>query len=110
MEFPQLIDAAAVDAALAADGFLLLKHSERCGISRQALEEVAAFLRDHPETPAGWIDVRGQRELSEAVTERTGITHASPQALWIRNGRVAWQATHFDITADALAALLAAGL
>lgn len=110
MTFDTLPDLAAVDAALAADAFLLLKHSERCGISRQAVREVERFLREQPDIDAGWIDVRGQRELSDHVTQATGISHASPQAFWIRDGRVAWHATHFDITADELASVLSAGL
>ena len=110
MNAHQLTDPNAVEAALDADGFLLLKHSERCGISVQALREVRGFLRDHPEVEGGWIEVRESRALSDLVTERTGVRHASPQAFWIRDGRVAWHATHFDITADAVASVLAAGL
>ena len=34
----------------------------------------------------------------------TGVRHESPQALWIVAGRVAWHASHFDITVAALAA------
>ena len=109
MQELQLTSQEELDSALGAQGFLLLKHSGRCGISVQALREVRTFLLDHPEVAGGWIEVRQHPELSDAITERTGIRHASPQALWIRDGRVTWHATHFDITADQLAALIAAG-
>ena len=110
MTFDPLTDPVALEEALDADAFLILKHSERCGISRQAFREVERFLREQPDIDAAWIDVRGHRALSDRVTEATGVAHASPQAFWIRDGRVAWHASHFDITAEDLASVLSAGL
>ena len=39
-----------------------------------------------------------------AFAAQTGVTHASPQALWFRDGRVAWHASHGEITGASLAA------
>jgi len=98
-----LADGAAVDAALDADRFLIFKNSDRCAISRDAFSQYEAFASGHPQLLHGWVDVVGQRALSNRIAEMTGVTHRSPQAIWIVDGRVAWHASHFDITEDALA-------
>lgn len=92
----------ALDGALAAPRFLLLKHSARCGISTRAFDQFEAFLGEEPETPAGFIDVLAHRALSNRVTEATGVSHASPQALLLEHGRVTWTASHFKIAVDSL--------
>jgi bacillithiol system protein YtxJ len=86
----------------AASGFVF-KHSTRCPISRRARAEVERFAAEHPEVPVLEVLVIESRPVSLAVAERTGIAHASPQALLLRAGTVAWHASHSAITADALA-------
>ncbi len=44
-----------------------------------------------------------QHDLKRAVAERTGVAHESPQVIVVRDGRVAWSAAHFAITAGAVA-------
>lgn len=48
------------------------------------------------------MDVTAHADLSKRVADRTGVPHESPQALWIRKGRVGWHASHFDVTVEAL--------
>jgi len=105
----QLPDRAAVEAAFAADRFLLFKHSRTCPISAAAFKTYEAFCAAHPDVPTGWLDVRAQRAEAQWVAERTGVTHASPQALLLRAGAVAWHANHWNIDADALAKAAAEG-
>lgn len=105
----QLPDEASVDAALRSDRFLFFKHSHRCSISHLAFGEYEAFAADHSEVPHGWVDVVGQRALSNRIAEVTGVTHGSPQAIWIVAGRAVWSASHFDITERALAEAVASG-
>ncbi|MHC5012717.1 MAG: bacillithiol system redox-active protein YtxJ [Planctomycetota bacterium] len=99
----QIRDAEAFEAALAAPHYLLFKHSLACPISSFAFREYEAFLEANPGTPTGWIDVIGQRPWSLEVATRTGVDHASPQALWLREGAVLWSATHMAITQASLA-------
>ncbi|MCZ6598145.1 MAG: bacillithiol system redox-active protein YtxJ [Planctomycetota bacterium] len=106
MDPVQIADEAALDEVLGAPSFLLLKHSPICPISARAFEEYRAFVAEHPDVPTAWLDVIGQRPLSRAVEARTGIGHESPQALWIRDGAVAWSASHEGITRASLAELL----
>jgi bacillithiol system protein YtxJ len=52
--------------------------------------------------------VQAHADLSKRVAERTGVAHESPQALWIRKGRVGWHASHLDVTVEALTRALIA--
>jgi len=96
----------ALRTALGAPRFLLLKHSRTCPVSTRALGEVERFLADHADLPAAWLDVRSQRELSGEVAEATGVGHASPQVFFVKDGAVAWHASHFDITWEKITAAL----
>lgn len=107
MKPPQLQAEAELDAALASGGFLVFKHSPVCPVSAQAFREYASFLEKHPDVPSGWIDVIGQRPWSKRVESATGLRHESPQALWLKNGRVAWSASHGAITRTSLAQAVA---
>ena len=82
---------------------LIFKHSTACGGSHAAAREVARFLAAHPGAPVFVVHVIEQRPLSNAVAERTGIRHASPQVILLEDGRPVWSATHFAITTEALA-------
>jgi len=98
----QIRHAADLKTALSSATYLLFKHSTRCPISAQAFSEYRAFVSAHPEVCHGWIDVLADQPLSEEVAARTQVPHASPQALWLVDGRVAWHASHFSITQRAL--------
>jgi bacillithiol system protein YtxJ len=50
------------------------------------------------------VDVIRQRPLSREIAARLGIPHESPQVIVIRGGTVRWHASHYEVTADALAA------
>lgn len=98
----QIHDRAELETALDSGLYLLFKHSLGCPVSRWAFDEYEAFVREHPEVATGWIDVRGQRDWSRWVAERSGVVHQSPQALLIRDGKVIWNASHDAIRREAL--------
>lgn len=91
------------DALLDAPVALLYKHSTRCPISAMAHEEVATLLRQRPEAPVWLLDVNAHAALSREVAERLAVEHQSPQAILLVRGAPAWQATHFQVRADAIA-------
>jgi bacillithiol system protein YtxJ len=96
-----------VDALLNSAGpALLLKHSNVCSISSAALDEVTRFLGQHPEVPAGMVVVQTHRSLSNLVSNRLKMVHQSPQLFLLQGGKVTWSATHWSITAEALATAL----
>ena len=73
-----------------------------------ALGEVEAFLRRNPRILAYLVDVRAQRSVSQQVALRSGVEHESPQIIVFQRGAVVWNASHDDITAEALARWLPA--
>ncbi|MEE8525727.1 MAG: bacillithiol system redox-active protein YtxJ [Thermoanaerobaculia bacterium] len=85
---------------------LFFKHSLTCPISTAAYREYQQFLGARPEdddTVYTLIEIQNAREVSSSIAERTGVRHQSPQALLLRDGEVAWHASHWKIKAQALA-------
>ena len=98
-----LSTAAELDAALGPGEALLLKHGGTCPISASARVAVQEFQRTHPEVPVYAVEVTRHRALSDAIAERMGVAHESPQLFLLRDGRPVWHATHFAITPAAIA-------
>ena len=90
---------------------LLFKHSRTCGVSCEALDELQAHVAEHAGTSSGAsykvITVQSHRGLSDSAAERLGIRHQTPQAILLKDGRAVWNASHFRITAAALARAIA---
>jgi bacillithiol system protein YtxJ len=87
---------------------LIFKHSRSCGTSAHAFDE----LRDHLQQGAATaryavVTVQTHRALSTDVATRLGVRHETPQALLVVDGRVVWQASHYRVTADAIAKAVA---
>lgn len=82
----------------------ILKHSSTCPISGAAFAEVEAYLAAHPGDQAGMVVVQEDRPLSNWIASRLGRVHQSPQLFLVRAGVVAWSASHWSITAAAMAA------
>lgn len=106
-----LIDIAALEAAIAESRerpVLLFKHSRTCGISCEALDELHAHVAE-ASVPAAYkvITVQSHRRVSDEASSRLGIRHETPQAILLRDGRPVWSASHFRITAQELARVLA---
>ena len=93
---------------------LLFKHSYSCGISAEALDELVGHLYSTSEASRlegplyAMVTVQTHRDVSNAVATRLGVRHETPQALLVRDGQVIWTASHFRVTAQAVAAALAA--
>jgi bacillithiol system protein YtxJ len=84
---------------------LLFKHSYTCGVSLEALDELVAHLNDRgPEKLPEYamVTVQTHRAVSNAIAQKLGVRHETPQALLVRNGRVVWSASHFRVTAAAV--------
>jgi bacillithiol system protein YtxJ len=101
-----LTDLSALEAAIAESNerpVLLFKHSRYCGVSAEALDE----LQSHIDSASAnviyrMITVQTHRPLSDAVAERLGLRHETPQAILLRDGKIVWNASHFRITASQL--------
>jgi bacillithiol system protein YtxJ len=80
---------------------VLFKHSTTCPISSEVYREMAAIEAD-----INLIVVQTARHVSNAVADRTGIRHESPQAIVLKAGRPVYHASHFDVTAEEVKAKL----
>jgi bacillithiol system protein YtxJ len=48
------------------------------------------------------VTVQTHRAVSNAIAQKLGVRHETPQALLVKNGRVVWTASHFRVTAAAV--------
>jgi len=87
---------------------LVFKHSLTCPISHHAYDEFRRFAASGAAgAELALIEIQNARPASAAFAERSGVRHESPQAILLRDGDVAWHASHGAIRQDALAAALA---
>jgi bacillithiol system protein YtxJ len=83
---------------------LLFKHSLSCPISTRAFNELRSHLsKADPRVSYKLITVQTARVVSDEAASRLKLEHQTPQAILVRNGRERWNASHYAITASALA-------
>lgn len=75
----------------------VLKHSRTCGISADIYEQMGSI-----DGEMNVIVVQDHRAVSNAVAERLGVRHASPQAFVIKGGEILYHATHYGIDPRAI--------
>jgi bacillithiol system protein YtxJ len=80
---------------------VLFKHSSSCGISAHILEELRTV-----EASIHVVVVQKHREISNAIEQRTGHRHQSPQAFVIKDGKAVYHASHYGIDVDTISRLL----
>lgn len=97
-----ITDSEQFDCLMQAAEAIIFKHSTNCGISSRVHREVERFLSECPHQFFHKVHVIEYRPVSQYIAQRTGIRHASPQVIVLRQGSVVWHASHFDITAEAL--------
>ena len=100
-------DLESLDAAIAESQdrpVLLFKHSRYCGVSCEALDELQSHIDSRTPGTVSYkmITVQAHRSVSDAVAQRLGIRHETPQAILLRDGKAVWNASHFRITASQL--------
>ena len=74
---------------------ILFKHSTTCPISAGVYQEIS-----NADADINIIVVQHARNVSTAIAEKTGIRHESPQAIILKNEKVVYHASHYDVTAD----------
>jgi len=83
----------------------IFKHSTACPVSagalRRANEYIAKCEAAGTELPPFYlIKVIEARPVSNALAQKVGVQHASPQLLLLDQGRAAWHTSHFDINGE----------
>lgn len=82
---------------------LLFKHSVACPISATAFHEFESFLESaDPAVTYRLITVQTARPVSDEAATRLSLTHETPQAILVKNGREVWNASHHHITSASL--------
>jgi bacillithiol system protein YtxJ len=83
---------------------LLFKHSYTCGVSAEALDELRLHIDEATSASIQYamVTVQTHRDVSNAVSQRLGVRHETPQAILVRDGRVVWTASHFRVNAAEL--------
>jgi bacillithiol system protein YtxJ len=88
---------------------VIFKHSATCGRSASAFEEVEDLMALEPAAAVFVVSVQFGAHISNEIARRFRLRHESPQVLVIRDGEVAWHASHYRVTREQIAAALAAG-
>jgi bacillithiol system protein YtxJ len=88
--------------------FVILKHSTACPVSFNALEEYESYLGKSPNESVDYflVKVIESRPVSNQIAEDTGVKHASPQILYIKNKETVWNTSHWSITKAHMTAVL----
>ena len=82
---------------------VIFKHSTSCGISRMVLNQ----FQNNADFDEGavlllYLDLLAHRNISDAVAEKFGVMHQSPQMIILKNGQVAYHASHSAIVPGAV--------
>ena len=77
---------------------VIFKHSLTCPISAAAYQQMEQF-----DGEVALVEVQRARALSTEIESRLGVAHESPQVIVLSKGQVAWNASHFRITTEAVA-------
>lgn len=87
---------------------IIYKHSYSCGTSIFAKTRVEqTFKNDLPENVHFYfVDVRTHRPVSNAIAEKSGIMHESPQLIIINEGKVLWHGSHNQVTSEPISKFL----
>jgi bacillithiol system protein YtxJ len=80
---------------------VIMKHSNTCGISSRAYREMSDFAG-----PVGLVTVQDARSVSDDIERITGVPHETPQVLILRENKVLFMASHFDVKAAKIASEL----
>jgi bacillithiol system protein YtxJ len=67
-----------------------------------AFSRVESYEREAGEggPPVFLVKVIESRPVSNAVAERLGVEHKSPQLILLLDGAARWSASHYEITVD----------
>ncbi len=73
----------------------LFKHSLTCPISSGVYREIS-----NADADINIIVMQHSKNVSNALAEKTGIRHESPQAIVIKDEKPIYHASHYDVSAD----------
>ena len=78
---------------------LIFKHSIRCSISRYSLKQFENDFELEDRIIPYYLDLLNHRDISNAIAERFGVFHQSPQIIVIKDGKAIFDTSHESIDA-----------
>lgn len=94
-------------AASGSTPVLLFKHSTACNISSMMLSRFEkGWQTDADACTCVYLDLRAHRDVSNAIAEKTGVVHESPQVILLKNHQAVFDASHGAIDASYIQTLL----
>ena len=101
-ELTQVDDLEAAVAASKEHPIFVFKHSTACPISGRAAVRVDKYLAETGEKAPDFVMVKviESRPVSNAIAEKLGVQHESPQLLLLKDGKAIWNTSHGNITAE----------
>ncbi len=103
---------AALDSTAERPAFFF-KHSTVCPVSSGALRRAKEYFEKACAAgvevpPCYLIKVIESRPVSNALAQRLGVEHKSPQLILVDQARAAWHTSHFDINGESIEKALGA--
>ncbi|MEO1449189.1 MAG: bacillithiol system redox-active protein YtxJ [Bacteroidota bacterium] len=87
----------------------IFKHSTTCGISAGAKYKLdQEWDIDAEKVDIYYLDLLRYRSVSNAVADKTGVWHQSPQVILLKDGKAVFDTSHMAISAGRLAQALEA--
>ena len=71
----------------------IVRHARLVTVHTQNFKRIA----EEREVPAYYLYVQDARDVSNRVAEQYSIRHESPQVLYIKDGMVVWNTSHWNI-------------
>lgn len=73
---------------------MIFKHSSTCGISSMVLKMFNSSFDPSLDCDLYFLTIQAHREISNAIADKFGVWHESPQLLIIKNGEVSFHTSH----------------
>lgn len=82
---------------------LLFKHSTRCSVSTFAKRILTSEYSDEvgEKLDCYYLDLISYRDVSNAIADKLGVMHESPQIVLVKDGKAIFDASHSSISLDA---------
>ena len=77
---------------------VIYKHSSTCGISRMVLNMFTESYDTDLDIDLYFLTIQQHRDVSNAIEDKFGVRHESPQLLIVKNGEVVFHTSHGAIS------------
>ena len=97
-ELRNLDDLNVADAKSGQKPVVIFKHSTRCPISAMSLNRFESEFNGEATFDPYFLDLIAYRDVSNAIEEKYGVRHESPQAILIVDGKAVFDTSHNAIS------------